>query len=139
MVIDTIINKSGRMFVPSTLREVLGDSFVIAKCISKRSDKAYLKPCLRIYSTEQWQEFCDNVERKNPTKTIDKLLQFLAFRLTQLDKLGRIYISSELCRYAKLRNDLTVVECEGFFEIWSEQQLYEWEMQQPLTYILQTS
>ena len=53
---DHKIDKKGRVFIPSTFREDLGEQFMICRYVLGN------KYCLCIYSKEQWEAFVKKID-----------------------------------------------------------------------------
>lgn len=107
------IDKKGRMFIPAKLREDLGESFVISKGIDQ-------KPCLCIYSVDEWNELDEKI-RRLPTMKAGKLRRFLYSGANKIecDTQGRALIPQNLREYADLTAEATILGMSNHLEIWN--------------------
>lgn len=105
------IDKKGRTFIPSKFREELGESFIICRSIDSR-------PCLRVYSKEQWQVL-DEKLRALPAKAGDfKRKIYSSATQIECDAQGRALIPAKLREFAKLEGVASFIGMSDFFEIW---------------------
>ena len=109
------IDPKSRIIMPAKFREGLGVKFVITKSFTDK--------CLVAYSQEEWTNF-ENKLKTFPT-TDKEVLRFIrAFFSSaiecEIDKQGRILISSKLKEYAKLEKDVIIVGALTKVEIWSK-------------------
>ena len=106
------VDKKGRAFIPSKFRDELGESFIMCRSIDSR-------PCLRIYSTEQWQVL-DEKLRALPAKASDFKRKIYSSATTQeCDAQGRILIPAKLREFAQLQGEACFIGMSDFFEVWS--------------------
>ena len=108
------IDTKGRLIIPSKLRESLEEHFVITKG---------LDGCLFLYPDNEWEAFEDKL-RTLPL-TNKKARDFKRFFLGsategELDKQGRVLISSSLRSYANLEKEVVLVGLIDKVEIWSK-------------------
>jgi len=94
------IDSKGRLIIPSKLRESLGEHFVITKGMDG---------CLFLYPDNEWKAFEEKL-RTLPL-TNKKARDFKRFFLGsategELDKQGRVLISSSLRAYADLEKEV---------------------------------
>ena len=109
------IDAKGRLIVPSRLREILGDAFVVTKG---------LDGCLFVYDNEEWKLFEEKL-RALPI-TNKEARQFVRFFLAgaaevEVDKQGRILIPNVLREFAGLAKDVALVGVGSRIEIWSRE------------------
>lgn len=112
------LDEKGRIIIPSKFREELGDSFVLTRG---------LENCLFVYAMEEWNKIVDNLKKLPFTKKDAR--NFTRFFLSgativELDKQGRINITSPLVSYANLEKECVIVGVNDRIEIWSKEQ---WE------------
>ena len=112
------IDAKGRLIIPSKLRESLGEHFVITKGMDG---------CLFLYPENEWEAFEDKL-RTLPL-TNKKARDFKRFFLGsavegELDKQGRVLISSSLRAYASLDKEVVLAGVLDKVEIWSKD---KWE------------
>ena len=107
------IDKKGRVFIPSKLREELGSEFIICRGI-------YGKCCLCVYSMSEWNKLVENIGTLPSTKSsvVKRFLYDGAFN-TECDAQGRILIPPVLREYAKLESDAHIIGMDTNLEIWN--------------------
>ena len=106
------VDKKGRAFIPSKFRDELGESFIMCRSIDSR-------PCLRIYSIEQWQVL-DEKLRALPAKASDFKRKIYSSATTlECDAQGRILIPAKLREFAQLQGEACFIGMSDFFEVWS--------------------
>lgn len=110
------IDKKGRVFIPSDLREELGEDFVVCKGLDGNR-------CLFIYSAEQWKKLDEKVQAM-PTMKSRKLQRFLYAGAKKLgcDGQGRVLIPQNLREYAELDGSACIIGVSNHVEIWNTPQ-----------------
>ncbi|MGF7185074.1 MraZ protein [Desulfitispora alkaliphila] len=110
------IDSKGRIIVPAKFRDGLGEKFVVTKGLDN---------CLFVYPMEEWK----NLEQKLKSLPFTKAdaRAFVRFFFSgaiecEIDKQGRILISSNLRSYAKLEKDAVLLGVSNRVEIWSKAQ-----------------
>lgn len=105
------LDAKGRLFIPSKLRDDLGDTFLVT--ISLTEEK-----CLHAYPNDVWQAMLDRANAMPYTKQ-QKMRPFFvnAFRC-ELDTQGRILLPQDLREYAELKKNVTVVGNNNHAEFW---------------------
>ena len=108
------IDAKGRLIIPSKFREDLGENFMITKGMDG---------CLFIYPENEWKTFEEKL-RTLPL-TNKKARDFKRFFLGSavdgdLDKLGRVLISSALRAYAGLEKEVVLAGVLDRIEIWNK-------------------
>lgn len=112
------IDNKGRLIIPAKFRELLGDTFVVTQG---------LDGCLFIYSNEDWKAFEEKLKALPLTnKNARKFSRFFLGGAIQaeVDKQGRILISSKLRNAADLTKDVILVGVGSRIEIWDKER---WE------------
>ena len=103
------IDAKGRLFVPSKLREELGEAFYVT---------LGLDHCLSVYTQDGWDGI---MERYNalPLSQAGKM-RFLFANACKCepDKQGRFLLPQELRAYAGLEQEVTFIGQGGHAEIW---------------------
>jgi len=112
------LDEKGRIIIPSKFRDELGESFVLTRG---------LENCLFVYAMNEWNKIVDNLKKLPFTKKDAR--NFTRFFLSgatvvELDKQGRINISSPLVNYANLEKECIIVGVNDRLEIWSKD---KWE------------
>ena len=109
------IDSKGRLIIPSKLRDSLGEHFVITKGMDG---------CLFLYPENEWEAF----EKKLRTLplTNKKARDFKRFFLGsavdgEIDKQGRVLLSSSLRTYASLEKEVVLAGVLDKVEIWSKE------------------
>ena len=106
------LDAKNRVIIPAKFREVLGPRFVVTRGIEK---------CLYAYSEADFQQIVNKLETLPFTKKDARLFTrfFLSGATTvELDKQGRITLTSPLVSYASLEHDLTIIGTGDRIEIW---------------------
>ena len=113
---DHKIDKKGRVFIPSTFREDLGEQFMICRYVLGN------KYCLCIYSKEQWENFVKKIDTLPSTKSsaVKRFLYDGTFTI-EFDTQGRILIPPVLRDYAKLGSEVHIVGMGNNLEIWDSE------------------
>ena len=112
------IDNKGRLIIPAKFREELGDEFVITRGLDQG---------LFGYSMDEWKQIEDKLKTLPLTKKDARAFTrffFSGATECELDKQGRVNISSPLLNYAKLEKECVILGVSNRIEIWSKQQ---WE------------
>lgn len=112
---DHKIDKKGRVFIPSTFREELGESFIICKGI-------YGKKCLCVYSSEQWASLVEKIGTLPSTKSsnVKRFLYDGSFNV-EFDTQGRILVPPTLREYAGFDSEVHIIGMDTNLEIWDSE------------------
>lgn len=113
------IDEKGRIIIPSKFRDELGDSFIITRGIEN---------CLFVYSMDNWNKICDKLNSLPFTKKDARVFnRFFMSGATsvELDKQGRVNISSPLIQYANICKDCVIIGTGDRLEIWSQE---DWDL-----------
>ncbi len=107
------IDKKGRVFIPSKLRDELGDSFMICRGIDG-------KRCLCVYSLAEWEKLDERIRQLPNTKS-SAVKRFLYAGSTKLecDAQGRVLIPQNLRDYAELEGEAYILGMSTYLEIWN--------------------
>jgi len=110
---EVTIDDTGRINLPRRLRFLENDKVIITKGAD---------PCLWMYIAEDWKdELKKIVELTNPYSAQDRDIRrrFIGpAHETEVDKQGRILISSHLREFAGLSKDCLIVGLYNYIEIW---------------------
>lgn len=112
------VDPKGRVIVPSTFRDELGEKFIVTKGLDE---------CLFVYSKTEWS----NLEAKLKTlpfssKDARAFVRFIFSGATEceVDKQGRILIPQNLRAYAGLDKDICIIGVSARVEVWDRS---KWE------------
>lgn len=108
------IDTKGRLIVPAKFREHLGDTFVLTRGLDQ---------CLFGYPISEWALIEEKLKGLPLTKKDARAFTrffFSGATECELDKQGRINISSPLMQYAKLDKECVVLGVSNRIEIWSK-------------------
>lgn len=112
------IDEKGRIIIPAKFREELGYNFIITRGIEN---------CLYVYSKENWAKITDKLNSlpftKKDARTFNRFFMSGATDV-ELDKQGRVNISSPLIDYANLSKDCVIIGTGDRLEVWSQE---SWE------------
>lgn len=105
------IDGKGRLFIPSRLKEEMGDSFHL----SMGTDQ-----CLTIYPQTAWEALCARAEELEEEEDIEAMEVFFAqsYRCT-VDSQNRIVIPSLLREFANLEKDVVIVGSNNVAKVWN--------------------
>lgn len=110
----TLDNK-GRIFIPSKLRDELGDVFYAT--IS-------MDTCLCLYSSASWAAFSEKVNAMSYVNQRKMRSLFANAARCELDGQGRTLIPQNLRQYAFLEKNVSVIGCNNHIELWDSER---WE------------
>lgn len=107
------IDEKGRLTLPAKFREELGETFIITRG---------LEECLFVYPMNAWEKITSKLSNLPFTKKDAR--SFMRFFLSgataeELDKQGRINITSPLISYAELKKECVIIGVGDRLEIWS--------------------
>ena len=109
------IDEKGRIIIPAKFRDELGERFIITRGIEN---------CLFVYSLENWDKITNKLNSLPFTKKDARVFnRFFLSGATdvELDKQGRVNISTPLIDYAKLQKDCVVIGTGDRLEIWAQE------------------
>jgi MraZ protein len=98
----------GRMAFPQKLRNKLGSDFVVT----------IGQGCLNVYSNEEWDSYLEKLRTLTGAKANAARRIVGDAADVSPDGQGRINITPELCDYAGLSKDITIVGVINHAEIW---------------------
>ena len=108
------IDEKGRLTIPSKFRIELGEKFIITRGMEK---------CLFVYPMKDWNNMINELNKLSFTKKDYRtFMRMLLSGATEceLDKSGRINISSPLINYADIKKECVIIGVNDRLEIWSE-------------------
>ena len=108
------LDQKNRIFVPSKLREELGETFMIVRDIREK--------CLKMYSLDGWAEYIAPI-KEQPRAIAEKAMRVLHSSAAQVtpDSQGRVLIPAKLVEFAELEKNIVVIGCYDYAEIWAEE------------------
>ncbi len=112
------VDEKGRMIIPVKFREELGNNFIVTRGIEN---------CLFVYSLENWAKITNKLNSlpftQKDARTFNRFFLSGATEV-ELDRQGRVNLSSPLLQYASLDKDCVIIGTGDRLEIWS---LEAWE------------
>ena len=108
------LDEKSRIVIPSNFRNELKNNFVIAKGLEK---------CLYIFSKDEWNKVVSKLESLPFTKKDVRIFKrsfFSGAASVELDKSGRIVISSNLKEYARIKGECVIIGAGDRIEIWDK-------------------
>ena len=121
---DYSLDAKGRVFIPSKLRDELGETFVIAKSMD---------PCIAIYSYEKWEAYISKLSTLPQTRAraINRFFLSSAIEASS-DTQGRVVIAQSLREYAHLEKEVTIIGVGDHAEIWNAEKYREYMDEQSI-------
>jgi len=116
--VEHALDDKGRLIVPARFRERLGAGFVLTI--------AQPDPCLVLYPTVTWAEFCNRLEaapRKD--ERFRRLVRHLFAHTEEVacDAQGRLLIPTPLRTYASIERDVISIGSLTRVEVWAKEKL----------------
>ena len=108
------VDTKGRLIVPAKFREDLGEMFVLTRGLDQ---------CLFGYPLNEWKIIEEKLKGLPMTKKDARAFTrffFSGATECEIDKQGRINISSPLLNYAKLEKECVVLGVSNRIEIWNK-------------------
>jgi len=105
------IDAKGRLFIPSKLREKLGEEFMLSRGFDK---------CVCIYPMDEWERFTQKLDSLPVAKERHVRRYFYAGAYEgSADAQGRITVSQLYRDFAGLDKDVVIVGNRTHLELWS--------------------
>ena len=110
------IAAKGRLFIPATFREELGNSFIVTNGYGRY---------LHIYTLSEWEKYLAKIDALGLDKKIRdyKRKIMLGSCPTEMDSQGRIVISKEHREFASLEKEVVFIGMTNYIEIWDSRSL----------------
>ncbi len=112
------IDEKGRLIMPVKFRNDLKDKFIITRGLEK---------CLYVYSLEDWDKLVSKLNTLPFTKKDARIFIrsfFSGAAQIEVDRQGRINITSPLIDHAGLTKECVIIGANDRIEIWSKD---EWD------------
>ena len=111
------VDPKGRLFVPSKLRDELGDAFYVT---------LGLDHCLSVYTEAGWQAIVEKFNALPISKARKMRFLFANAAKCEPDKQGRFLVPANLRSHAgiALKQDVVLTGIDNRIEVWSQEQ---WE------------
>lgn len=105
------IDTKGRVFVPSKLRQELGQRFYICRSIDCQ--------CIRAYNLTEWENMLTKLRDSNLEDNMARRrLAFSAVEV-EMDSQGRIMLAEQLRKFAGLTDKVCIVGMLDWVEFWN--------------------
>lgn len=112
------VDPKGRLFVPSKLRDELGEAFYVT---------LGLDHCLSVYTEAGWQSILDKYNALPISQARKMRFLFANAAKCEPDAQGRIVLPQKLRAYAHLEKDVVVIGVSNRAEIWNAEKWAEIE------------
>lgn len=112
------IDEKGRLIMPAKFRNDLKDKFIITRGLEK---------CLYVYSLEDWDKLVSKLNTLPFTKKDARIFIrsfFSGAAQIEVDRQGRINITSPLIDHAGLTKECVIIGANDRIEIWAKD---EWD------------
>lgn len=109
------IDDKNRLVIPSVYRSSLGETFIVTRGLEK---------CLYIYTESEWQKLVSNLANLPFTKKDARIFIrsfFSAAASCNLDRQGRINITSNQAIHADIKKECVIIGANDRIEIWSKE------------------
>ena len=110
------IDEKGRLIIPSKFRNDLKDRFIITRGLEK---------CLYVYALKDWEKIVNKLNALPFTKKDARIFIrsfFSGATECEVDRQGRINITSPLIGHADLNKECVIIGANDRIEIWSKEQ-----------------
>ena len=115
------LDAKGRLFVPSKLKEELGEAFYVT---------LGLDHCLSVYTQAGWDGILEKYNALPISQQRKMRFLFANACRCEPDKQGRFLLPVELREYASLKQDVTFIGQGGHAEIWDSEKYDALEQEQ---------
>ena len=111
---DHSLDGKGRVIIPASFREALGDDFTIT--INPK------KTAVAIYPKAMWDQLLERLSHINPMDKIgikyERYLMSVSFSGNSMDAQGRVLIPMKLRSKIGLTRDIVFVGLNSYIEVW---------------------
>ena len=112
------VDPKGRLFVPSKLRDELGEAFYVT---------LGLDHCLSVYTEAGWQSILDKYNALPISQARKMRFLFANAAKCEPDKQGRFLLPDDLRKYAGIQQEVYFLGQAGRAEIWAAERYEEEE------------
>ena len=107
------LDSKNRIFIPTKLRDDLGDHFYITRKMNKS--------CLAVYSTMEMERICEQIAQF-PDSEVSEIKEFLFSKTISVtpDSNGRVVLPPTILEYAKIDRNAVIVGAGNHLQIWSD-------------------
>lgn len=108
------IDEKGRLIIPAKFRQELGETFVITRGLER---------CLFVYPLSEWRILESKLKNLPFTKKDARAFTRFFFSGAidcELDKQGRVTITSVLREYATIQKECVIIGVSNRVEVWSK-------------------
>ena len=122
---DHSLDGKGRVIIPASFREALGENFTITINPNKTA--------VAIYPKEMWDQQLERLSQINPMDKIglqyERYVMSVSFSGNSMDAQGRVLIPSKLRAKIGLARDIVFVGLNRYIEIWDAEVYQKMEAQ----------
>lgn len=107
------LDAKNRIFIPTKLRDDLGDHFYITRKMNKS--------CLAVYSCAEMDRICEQIAQF-PDSEVSEVKEFLFSKTIYVtpDSNGRVVLPPNILDYAKIDRNAVIVGAGNHLQIWSD-------------------
>ena len=122
---DHSLDGKGRVIIPASFREALGENFTITINPNKTA--------VAIYPKEMWDQQLERLSQINPMDRVgmqyERYVMSVSFSGNSMDAQGRVLIPAKLRAKLGLTRDIVFVGLNNYIEIWDAQTYAQMEAQ----------
>ena len=122
---DHSLDGKGRVIIPASFREALGENFTITINPNKTA--------VAIYPKETWDQQLERLSQINPMDRVgmqyERYVMSVSFSGNSMDAQGRVLIPAKLRAKLGLTRDIVFVGLNNYIEIWDAETYAQMEAQ----------
>jgi len=114
--VEHALDEKGRLIVPARFRDRLGPGFVISIALPD--------PCLALYPSPTWAEFCNRLEEApRKDERFRRLIRHIFAHTEEVacDAQGRLVIPASLRAFAGIERDVVSIGSLTRVEVWAKE------------------